>query len=79
MTKLYFEAITVECREGRPEAFTWRRQAHSITAVLKRWIVRVDWWRQEVSRQYYKVECDNLGTYEIYRERDRWFLERLYD
>lgn len=79
MTKLYFEAIVVECREGQPSAFTWRRNVHHIRTILKRWVIRVDWWRQEISRRYYKVECDNLGVYEIYRERDRWYLERLYD
>ena len=79
MTRLYFEPITVECEGDRPRAFTWRRRVHRITSILRRWIVQADWWRQEISRQYYKVECENLGTYEIYRERDRWFLERLYD
>lgn len=79
MTRLYFEPIVVECEDGQPRVFTWRHRAHRITAVLKRWIVQVDWWRQEVARQYYKVECENLGTYEIYCERDHWFLERLYD
>jgi hypothetical protein len=79
MTKLYFEPITVKCEDGRPRSFVWRKTLHPISTVLKRWIVCVDWWRQEISRQYYKVECDNLGVYEIYREHDRWFLERLYD
>lgn len=79
MTRLYFEAITVECDGDHPRSFTWRQKGHRITTVLRRWIVRVDWWRQEVVRQYYKVECENLGTYEIYCERERWFLERLYD
>jgi hypothetical protein len=79
VTKLYFEPIIVRCEEDRPRSFVWRRTTHPITAILKRWIVRVDWWRQEVSRQYYKVECENLGTYEIYCERGGWFLERLYD
>ncbi len=79
MTKLYFEPITVERDGDQLQTFTWRHKVHPITAVLKRWIVRVDWWRQEISRQYYKVECENLGTYEIYCERDGWFLERLYD
>ncbi len=135
MTKLYFEAITVVCRDDQPPhpvpadlavampvAFTWRRRVHHITAVLRYWVVQVDWWRsasgipregawmslgppaqtalerregesplgvtptatstaisQEVSRRYYKVECEDLGVYEIYRERDQWFLERLYD
>jgi len=79
MTKLYFERIEVRCEEGRPRSFVWRRRGHQITTILKRWIVRAEWWRQEVARQYYKVECDNLGTYEIYYGRGRWFLERLYD
>jgi hypothetical protein len=79
VTRLYFESIQVEGEEGNPHSFTWRCKVHRITGILKRWIVRVDWWRQEVSRQYYKVECENLGTYEIYCERGVWFLERLYD
>jgi hypothetical protein len=79
MTKLYFERIEVQCEGDRPQSFVWRRRVHQVTTILKRWIVRVDWWRQEVARQYYKVECDNLGTYEIYYERGGWFLERLYD
>jgi hypothetical protein len=79
LTRLYFEPIEVDLADGQPRTFHWRRRPHRITSVLKRWIVRVDWWRQEVSRQYYKVECEGLGMYEIYRERDKWFLERLYD
>jgi hypothetical protein len=79
MTRLYFEPIAVECHGDHPHTFVWRQNVHRITSILKRWIVCVDWWRQEVSRHYYKIECENLGTYEIYRERDGWFLERLYD
>lgn len=79
MTRLYFEPITVTCEGERPLTFTWRSRVHRVTAVLKHWVVRVDWWRQEIARQYYKVQCDNLGTYEIYQEREGWFLERLYD
>lgn len=79
MTRLYFEPIRVECDEAGPRQFIWRHHSHRVTVVRKHWIVRIDWWRQEVSRQYYQVECEYLGLYDIYRERDRWFLERLYD
>jgi len=79
MTKLYYQPISVQCEGDCPSSFVWRRKVHRITTIVKRWVVQVDWWRQEISRQYYKVECDNFGTYEIYRERDRWFLERMYD
>jgi hypothetical protein len=79
MTRLYFERIEVSVEEDQPKDFTWRRKIHPVTTILKRWVVRVDWWRQEVIRRYYKVECENLGIYEIYQERDGWYLERLYD
>ena len=39
-------------------------------------MVRVDWWRQEISRLYYKVECENLGTYEqIKRSFYFWYFQ----
>jgi hypothetical protein len=79
MTKLYFEPISVECRGERPHSFIWRDHVHHVSTILKRWVVRVEWWRQEVSRRYYKVQCDDLGIYEIYEERSHWVLERLYD
>ncbi len=79
MTKLYFDAIAVEYREDVPQSFTWRRKVHRVNTVLTRWVVCVEWWRQEVSRRYYKVQCDDLGVYDIYQERDRWVLERIYD
>lgn len=79
MTRLYFDPITVECRDGQPRTFVWRRTIHQVSTIAKRWVVRVEWWRQEVIRQYYQVECEGCGLYEIYRERDSWFLERLYD
>jgi Family of unknown function (DUF6504) len=79
MTKLYSEPISVYCRQDVPASFVWRRQRHHITAILKRWIVQVDWWRQEISRQYYKVECEGLGTYEIYHTPEGWYMERVYD
>lgn len=79
MTRLYFEPIRVRCEGENPITFIWRQSRHRIIAIPRRWVVRIDWWRQEVIRQYYKVECEDLGTYEIYRERGLWFLERTYD
>lgn len=79
MTKLYLTPIEVDVRAGHPHSFVWQHRLHRITIVLKRWVVRVEWWRQEVVRQYYQVECEGQGLYEIYREQGKWFLERLYD
>lgn len=79
MTKLYLAPIEVDVRDNRPYAFIWQQRFHRVTAILKRWVVRVEWWRQEVVRHYYQVECEGYGLYEIYLERGHWFLERLYD
>lgn len=79
MTRLYYEPIKVTCEGDRLLTFTWRHKVHRISTTLKRWIVRVEWWKREIVRDYYKVQCEDLGTYEIYQEQGRWFLERLYD
>lgn len=80
MTKLYFQPIEVQCQGRDPAAFLWRGTKRRIQRVLNRWSLRTDWWRGKVvSRCYYKVECEDLGVYEIYQHETGWVLERVYD
>jgi len=59
-----------------PHTFTWRGTRHHIYRILNRWVVRTEWWRNEVARRYFKVECEGLGIYEIYQHESGWVLER---
>jgi hypothetical protein len=47
--------------------------------MLNRWVVRTDWWRNEVAKRYFTVECQDLGIDEIYQHESGWVLARVYD
>ena len=48
---------------------------------LQHWLAELDWWSRPVSREYWKVLLRGRLLCEIYRDRDRdaWFVERIYD
>ena len=48
---------------------------------LQRWLADLDWWSRPVSREYWKVLLRGRLLCEIYHdlERDRWYVERIYD
>jgi hypothetical protein len=45
------------------------------------WTAEVDWWSRPVSREYWRVLLHDRLLCEIYRDRQReaWFVERIYD
>jgi len=67
VSKLCLQPIAVECQGRTPHTFTWRGTRHRVARILNRWVVRTDWWRQEVCRRYFNVECDDLVIYDIYQ------------
>jgi len=79
MTKLYHAPIEVVTADGRPSRFRWRGHWHAIRAVYERSFVQAEWWKQEVSRASYSVQCEDLEEFDIYRQGDQWFLERVWD
>lgn len=79
MTKLYNALIEVETEGDLPRRFKWRNTWREVRAVYERSVLQADWWRQEVNRAHFSVECEGLEQYEIYRQGDQWFLERVWD
>jgi len=85
------EAIEVkqDKDDRRPVEFTWRGQPKHITPIISEWqdwgfpagVAKAD-WKQRRHRNYYRVECDDGNTYEIYLDRKdieskTWFLYRI--
>ena len=50
-------------------------------APVARWMVELDWWRNPVAREYWKVVLQDRLLIEIFHDldQDAWFLERIYD
>lgn len=79
VTRVYHAPIEVEVVDGRLRRFKWRSQWRDIKTVYERSVLQADWWRQEINRTHYSIECGGLEQYEIYRQGERWFLERVWD
>jgi hypothetical protein len=64
-----------------PYAFTWLGRTHQVQGIAKRWRVDVDWWRDRVWREYFKLTTHTGLLVILYRDvlTDRWYLQRLYD
>lgn len=79
MTKLYHAPIEVEIDGDQLMRFKWRNTWHEIEDVYEHSVLQADWWKQEVKRTSYSIRCVGLEEFDIYRQGDRWFLERVWD
>jgi hypothetical protein len=79
MTKLYHAPIEVETTDDQPLRFKWRNRWRDIKTVYEHSVVQAEWWKQEVNRTNYSIQCEGLEEFDIYRQGDRWFLERVWD
>lgn len=82
MTQLFNPALEVGVRlgpDGGPRVLHGRLSG--TLEPVGRWIAEVDWWRQPVAREYWKVIVDESLLCEVFHDLllDAWFLERIYD
>ncbi|HNS03921.1 MAG TPA: hypothetical protein PKM78_16255 [Anaerolineae bacterium] len=82
MTQLWPEGVPIEVEavDGLPRAFRWQRR-HSVHAIVEQWMVRDEWWREEIWRHYFQVETDAALLCVLYHDllTGDWRLERVYD
>jgi len=79
MTKLYHTPIEVVTADGLPSRFRWRGRWYAVRTVNEQSRVQAEWWKEEVSRTHYSIQCRDLEEFDIYRQGDQWFLERVWD
>nr|PZN41354.1 MAG: hypothetical protein DIU70_06695 [Bacillota bacterium] len=64
--------------QGRPVSFTWNGQVYRVVEILDEWDEWV-WWDGSYQRTYYRVLTEDLGTWDLWRDRDGWWLHRIWD
>jgi hypothetical protein len=82
MSRLYRPARAIEVQadeRGRPLALRWRGAVYRGKS-RDHWRIRTGWWEEEVWRDYYLWESEDLIC-EVYRDRlgDGWYMHRVYD
>lgn len=82
MTRLLREHPPIDAEldpAGHLVAIAWNGRREEVE-VCNRWRVEESWWREEISRDYFKVVGPRwLALVYLDRTDGTWHLERLYD
>lgn len=83
MSRLWRGGVAIELieLEGIPQSFLWQEQTHSVERIIHSWRVDIEWWREHIWRDYFKLTTDTHLLIVIYRDLidDIWYLQQLYD
>jgi hypothetical protein len=84
MTRLWPDGTLIQVVQSSPELpgrFTWQGQIHPIEAISKRWRVQMEWWREGIHRDYFKLTTTTGLLVVIFHDlhTGHWYLQRLYD
>lgn len=81
MTKRREIPIAVMLRGKAPHLLAWGRRRARVEAILNAWRETGYWWEGEHEKEFYRVQCDGGGQYDIYRDREtgQWFLYRVLE
>jgi hypothetical protein len=82
MSKLIGEPIRVHLdKDSMPVAFIWRKRLYSVVELIGWWREPSDWWGGKAVRFFIRVNARNtsIGTYELYRLGEAWFLHKAFD
>ena len=82
MSKLIGEPIRVHLdKDSMPVAFIWRKRLYRVVELLGWWREPSDWWGGKAVRFFIRVNARNssIGTYELYRLGEAWFLPKAFD
>ena len=82
MSKLIGEPIKVhQNRDSMITAFIWRKRLYTVIEVLGWWREPSEWWNGKAMRLFVRVNAKNssIGTYELCKLGEGWFLSRVLD
>jgi len=82
MSRLIGEPIKVQRnRNSTITAFIWRKRLYRILGVIGWWREPSEWWNEKEIRLFVRVNARNtsIGTYELCKLDEEWFLHRVLD
>ena len=82
MSKLVGEPIKVHIgKDFKLTAFIWRKRLYKVLEIVGWWREPSEWWNGKAMRLFVRVNARNssIGTYELYRLGEQWFLSKVFD
>ena len=82
MPKLIGEPVKAHTnKDSVVVAFIWRKRLYRVIEVLSWWREPSEWWNGKAMRLFVRVNAkhSSIGTYELYKLGEGWFLSRVLD
>jgi hypothetical protein len=81
VTKLIDESVAIQKNGHRIVSFRWRGRFYRVNNVIGWWREPVEWWNGKTIRLFVRVSATNsrIGTYELYKLAEGWFIHRVID
>lgn len=82
MSKLIGEPIKVHLdKNSMVTAFIWRKRLYRVEQIVSWWREPAEWWNGKAIRLFLRVNARNcsVGTYELNKLGNEWFLSRVLD
>jgi len=82
MSKLIGEPVKVHGKgDSTILAFIWRKRFYRVSEVIDCWREPSEWWNGKEVPFFVRVNAANssVGTYELCRRGEQWFLHRVLD
>ena len=82
MSKLIDEPVKIhQSKDFGITAFIWRRRLYRVLEVIGWWREPSEWWNGKAMRLFVRVNAKNssIGSYELYKLGEEWFLDRVLD
>ena len=72
------EVRVIAGEDGSPVAITFRGKARQVSYLRNCWRVDEEWWRNEISRQYFEVDMDDGLIRTVFHDlvSDRWYQQK---
>jgi len=79
MAKTIDQPILVMVEKGNPKRFFWIKHWVNVWKIVDKWTDVGRWWDNEEEKSFFRVLSPEGGMYEIYSDKKRWNLYRVYD
>lgn len=79
MSKIIDQPVLVVTDKEVPKRFFWFKRWVSVSKIMDAWKEIGRWWDNDQERAFFRVVSSDGGIYEIYSQRQRWSLYKVYD
>lgn len=62
-----------------PRRFFWFKRWVNVSRIIDRWKEIGRWWEDDAEKLFFRILSREGEVYEIYSEKQRWNLYKVYD